>query len=124
MGQPIEPVVFVVAAVVAITLIYHLLPYRRWSEREPSLVFFSKYVASMNKPEADVEASVEKPGFTPGNAGEFYARGSMFGDFSSAWIKLKVKVDRQNQEVSVAGGFFGVLFDTGDLWQLARDVTQ
>jgi hypothetical protein len=46
----------------------------------------------------------------------------VYGDFSANSIKLTVEVDENNKKVTVHASFFGILFDTGDVWQVMSDI--
>ena len=53
-----------------------------------------------------------------------YSRGKIYGDFSAKSIKLSVTINKKAKQVYVYASFFGVLFDTGDVWQVTSDIVR
>ena len=51
-----------------------------------------------------------------------YSRGKVYGDFSAKAIKLSVEIDEEKKQVKVYASFFGVLFDTGDIWKVTSEI--
>lgn len=121
MNDIIELVIIVVIAVTGFTVLYKLLPFRTWHNKKPAFTLFPKYVATFNKPLAEIEVNLEKLKFSKtGNTS--YTRGKIYGDFSAKAIKLTVDVDEVNNQIKVSSSFFGILFDTGDIWQVTADI--
>ena len=121
MNQIIESVIIAVIAVVVFTVIYRLVPFKAWGDKKPGFSFFPKYVAPYNKPVQDIKDSLTKLGFKE-TENKIYRRGKVYGDFSAKAIKLSVIVDESANQVKVYASFFGILFDTGDLWQVTSDI--
>ena len=121
MYEIIELVVIVVVGVVAFTAIYKMLPLKRHSNPKPKFVFFPKYVASFDKPADEIFKKLQSLEFSPTKNGA-YSRGKVYGDFSAKSIKLTVEVNEKESTVKVYSSFFGVLFDTGDIWQVTTDI--
>ena len=71
-------------------------------------------------PEA-IESTLLVLGFSKSAEGKF-SRGKVYGDFSAKSIKLAVVVDTSRNLIKVYASFFGVLFDTGDIWQVTSDI--
>ena len=121
MNDIVEIGLIVVAAVSATTLVYKLLSFRSLAEKKPRFTLFPKYLVKYDQPLADIQAALEGLEFkreTPG----VYVRGKVYGDFSAKAIKLVVRVDEGAGEFTIAAAFFGILFDTGDVWQVAMDI--
>jgi len=121
MNDIIELVVIVVIAVAGFTLIYKTLPFRDWNNKKPKFTLFPKYIAKFDKPIAEIESNLEKMQFNK-ETGNKYSRGKVYGDFSAKAIKLSVDIDENNKQLKVYSSFFGVLFDTGDIWQVTSDI--
>ena len=117
----VEVLLIVVAAVASTTLIYRLLPFRAWRNRKPVFTMFPKYVGQFTRPTEEVKATLKKLRFDRQPSGA-YTRGKIYGDFSAKAMKLQVDVDEAKNEVRVAGAFFGVLFDMGDLWKITSEI--
>ena len=81
----------------------------------------SKYVAKFDKPVSEIEYSLEKIQFKKINKRTF-TRGKVYGDFSTKAMKLSAEVDDEKKQIKVYASFFGVLFDTGDIWQVTSDI--
>ncbi|MFT5444959.1 MAG: hypothetical protein ACI9DC_000119 [Gammaproteobacteria bacterium] len=116
-----ELLITVVLAVAATTLLYWLLPFREWKNRKPAFTIFPKYVGQFTRPVDEVRATLVKLKFERQASGA-YVRGKVYGDFSAKSIKVYVDIDVAKNEVHVGGAFFGVLFDSGDLWQLTSEI--
>ena len=68
-----------------------------------------------------IESTLVKLGFFKSPAGQF-SRGKVYGDFSAKAIRLSVFVDQSSNQIKVYASFFGVLFDTGDIWQVTSNI--
>lgn len=68
---------------------------------------------------------MEKRGFravTLESGKRYFERGSVFGDFSIKWTKLRIsEMEGRPNCLSIAYGG-PVLFDTGDLWKFAKEL--
>lgn len=111
----------IVLAVTIFTVIYKILPFKVHSGSKPVFVLFPKYVAKFNLSVSDVESSLINLEFKKSSNG-VYTRGKVYGDFSAKAIKLSVELNEQSKEIKVYASFFGILFDTGDIWQLTSDI--
>lgn len=113
----------VVIAVGSATIVYKLMPFRRWRDPKPSFVLFPKYVCRYERTDEDLIQALEELGFRQSHDGSTtFARGHAFGDFSARWMKLKIEVDPDAREFRVFAPAVGILFDTGDLWEIAREL--
>lgn len=112
---------FAVLAVAALSLVYHLLPYRPLPEARPRLTLLPKYrVAIAGDPEA-LQRAARAAGFSEGRPGTWH-RGSFFGDFSARLARLTIRI--VDQHFFIGSGGTVILFDTGDLWQIASDLNE
>ena len=121
MNDMLEMIITVVIAVAGFTLTYKLFPFKVWDNKKPKFTLFPKYIAKFNKPVADIETALERLQFKKINNRAF-TRGKVYGDFSAKAIKLSAEVDEKNSEIKVYASFFGILFDTGDIWQVTSDI--
>lgn len=121
MNNILELLIVAVIAVAGFTIIYRLLPFRTWTPDKPIFTLFPKYVAAFEKPVSEIESNLEKIRFKKVSNDRF-TRGKVYGDFSANLIKLTAKVDKKNNQVKVFASFFGVLFDTGDIWKVTSEI--
>ena len=111
--------------------VYRQQPYREPAAHAPRFVWFPKYRLPLAElpPRAQVEARLTALGFTPSDTGEdgdslHFTRGSPWGDFSIRRARMDVTVQGHpggSGELFVEAGWF-ILFDTGDTWQLTREI--
>lgn len=121
MNEIIELLIVVTIAVVGFTVIYKIVPFRKLASNKPKFTLFPKYIAKFEKNVSKIESSLLAQGFKKNENGS-YSRGKVYGDFSAKSIKLSVNVNEQSKEISVYASFFGILFDTGDIWQVTSDI--
>lgn len=121
MNDILELVVIVVIAVVGFTFIYKISPFKTWRNKKPKFVLFPKYVAKFDKPVTEIESALEKIQFKK-SSNRTFDRGKIYGDFSAKAIKLSVDIDEEKSQIKVHASFFGILFDTGDIWQVTSDI--
>ncbi len=108
-------------AVGLFTLAYKFAPFEEYGPKKPKFTVFPKYIAKFDQPINKIESSLSALEFKKDKNG-IYSRGKIYGDFSTKSIKLAVKVDEQDRELRVYASFFGVLMDTGDIWQVTTDI--
>ncbi|MEM7351492.1 MAG: hypothetical protein AAF657_11840 [Acidobacteriota bacterium] len=123
MSSIFNPVVVAIALVAGTTIAYKLLPFKTWTKPRPRFVLFPKYSATYRRPREAIESTLVRLGFERTNEGT-YVRGKVYGDFSAKAIRLRVEVDDEARQIKVYSPFFGIVFDTGDVWQLASDIVQ
>jgi len=121
MNDIMDTLITIVVAVIAFTALYRVLPFKAHKKEKPKLSFFPKYIAKFNKPINDIESSLSDLEFKKNENG-IYTRGKNYGDFSAKAIKLAVELDDQSKEIKVYASFFGIFFDTGDIWQVTSDI--
>ena len=121
MDDILELLIFVVIGVAGFTFIYKILPFKSWKNKKPKFTLFPKYIAQFNKPISEIEAALEKIQFKK-NDNNVYTRGKIYGDFSAKAIKLSVEINEEQKQIKLYSSFFGVLFDTGDIWQVAAEI--
>lgn len=121
MNEILGLLVIVVIAVGGFTAIYKVLPFRQFSHNKPKFTLFPKYTAKFEKPVSEIESALIAQEFKKNENGN-YTRGKVYGDFSAKSIKLSVVVNEQSRNIFVCSSFFGILFDTGDIWQVTSDI--
>ena len=121
MNDILELVITVVVGVALFTIAYKLSPFKSWKNKKPKFTLFPKYIAQFTKPISEIETSLEKIQFKKTTKNN-YTRGKVYGDFSAKAIKLSVEIDEENKQFKIYSSFFGILFDTGDIWQVAADI--
>ncbi len=116
--------VVAVLAIAVTTITYHLLPFRKPQEYTPRTTWFPKYVQDFSIPVEEVFERVKDLGFVArdGSRDEF-DRGKIYGDFSAKAMKLRIKIERDNNTIRVFAPYFGVVFGKGELWKIAYDIT-
>lgn len=121
MNNILEFMVIVVVAVAGFTALYKIMPFKKYCATKPKFALFPKYIAVFDRPIGDIEKSLESLEFKKTNTG-IYSRGKVYGDFSANAIKISVKIGAQESQIKVYASFFGILFDTGDIWQVTTDI--
>jgi len=121
MNDIIELIIILIIAVTSLTIVYRLFPFKVWVNQKPKLAFFPKYMAQFEKSVSEIELALEKIHFKKIVNGK-YSRGKIYGDFSAKAIKLSVDIDEEKKQLKVYASFFGVLFDTGDIWKVTSDI--
>ena len=121
MNDILELVILVIIGVTVFTIIYKLSPFKVWKNKKPRFTLFPKYIAQFNKPISEIETALEKIQFKK-TIKNNYTRGKVYGDFSAKAIKLSVVIDEEKKQIKIYSSFFGILFDTGDIWQVAADI--
>lgn len=121
MNHLVVLVITAAAAVLGVSLIYKILPFKAWQKRKPKFTLFPKYVASFDRPLAEIKSALGRLQFNKTGALRF-SRGKIAGDFSARHIRLAVAIDAEKKQVRIYAPVFGILFDTGDIWQLTSDI--
>lgn len=123
MQEIIEIGLLGIGAVLMITLIYRLVPYKQWQGEKPSFVLFPKYIAQYSLLEKEMVSNIQDIGFTlkPGSTNT-YTRGKLYGDFSAKFVKLHIEIDQDMKSIKVFTPFLGIVFDTGDLWMITSNI--
>jgi hypothetical protein len=117
----IELLLIGTVAVGLFTAVYKIMPFKLHGAEKPKFVMFPKYIAQFDKPLVEIESALSALEFEKNENG-IYSRGKIYGDFSVKAIKLAVEVDEQNSSIKVYAPFFGILFDTGDIWQVTANI--
>lgn len=121
MNDVLELFLMMVVVVSIFTIVYRATPFKRFKGKRPKFVMFPKYIAAFERPVSEIETALEHNGFTKVNEG-IYTRGKIYGDFSARAIRLTVEVDGENNGIKIYASIFGILFDTGDIWQACSDI--
>lgn len=121
MSEIQELVILVVVCVAGFTALYKILPFKVYGASKPKLSLFPKYIATFSKPTEQIERALQDLGFEKVKSGA-YSRGKVYGDFSAKTIKLSVQIYEKEKQIKVFASFFGILFDTGDIWQVTTDI--
>ena len=124
-------IVITVVAVVFLTVLYRLLPFREADGAKPSFALLPKYrkrIKHALSSEA-LESELSHFGFKKvkesGSVSRF-SRGSIMGDFSINLARVDVAVRPiapGEHELTVQAGWVAA-FDTGDLWQFITELAR
>ena len=132
----INLIIFVVIALLAITMLYKVLPHRRMSEKKPLISFFPKFKTKVKlpsqlleseNPEKELENALSKYGFikkSKDGSVTKYSRGHILGDFSIKLAKVNLLVTEPEScctEISIEAGWV-IAFDTGDFWKFLTEL--
>ena len=121
MDEFINLIIVVVTGVIAFTVTYKILPFKLFTDKKPSIALFPKYIVTYNTSISDIEKNLDNLQFKKVDVNTF-SRGKIYGDFSAKAIKITVKINREISQIKVYASFFGIAFDTGDIWQLTSDI--
>ncbi len=133
----ISLIIFVVVALVGITMLYKALPYRNMGTKKPFISFFPKYktkvalpssVLNTDDPEKELEKILSKFGFVKKsqNGGiTKYSRGHILGfSFKRAKVNLLVTTHESGSvDISIEAGWVAS-FDTGDFWKFLTELKE
>ena len=122
MLAPFLFIAVLVSAVALLTFIYRRQPLKPMTETKPGFVLFPKYIANYERDDAEIEQSIGQLGFRRNDLTGLYQRGTLRTGLTTKSIKLTIKMDRENKQISIYSTYFGILFDNGDIWQLAHDI--
>lgn len=121
MNDILELLIKVILVIAGFSVIYQLIPFKHHGDTKPKLAIFPKYVAFFETAIEEIEHSLAKLEFIMNEEGH-YTRGKVYGDFAAKNIKLYVEVDEHAKKIKVYSPFIGILFDTGELWQVTADI--
>jgi hypothetical protein len=122
MDNTLAIVIGAVMVVALFTTVYKKLPFKKYGGTKPKLAFFPKYIADYQKSIENVEESLAILGFKPSADPTYFYRGKVYGDLSAKRIKLSVKINEKDSQIQVQASALGILFDTGDVWQVTTDI--
>jgi len=122
MSNTLIIVLAAVLIVIASTVIYKKSPFKKHAGTKPKLTLYPKYIADYHQPLEDIEYSLAVLGFKGSADPTFYYRGKVYGDFSAKSIKLSVQINEDEKQIKVQASHLGILFDTGDIWQVTSDI--
>ncbi len=125
-----EILLTLVAALVLLTALYKLLPYRSLGDDKPVIAFLPKYKKNVihSLTDSELEAKLASFGFKKVRENESslrFTRGSILGDISIKLAKVDVglrKIADNEHEVTVQAGWIAA-FDTGDHWKFTRELS-
>ncbi len=120
---------FAVVAVVLLTVLYKLIPFREADGRKPLFVFMPKYkkLVRHSKSNDELESELSRFGFNKvkeADAVAYFSRGSVLGDFSINLAKVNValrEITPNQHELTVQAGWMAA-FDMGDHWQFITEL--
>ena len=126
-----ELLIVVVAALVILTVLYKLLPFRGLGERKPTIAFLPKYRRTIRHSLTDLELEEKLRSFgfkkvSEKDSSVKFSRGSVLGDISIKLAKVNVglrKISDSEHEVTVEAGWIAG-FDTGDHWTFTKELTE
>ena len=111
-------IIYILLALVGMTVIYRIVPYKKWTDTKPILVLLPKYQADFSCPVERIISNLEQQNFQPkGGSVDIYTRGKIWG-WSARTTKLHVCVDQEDRSIKIYSPFIAALFDTGDLWKV------
>ena len=126
----ITQIILILLALVAITVIYRLLPHRSLGKSKPSFALMPKYkqVVDTEKTNSEIEQIMSGLGFKKVKEGAplKYTRGSVLGDISIKLSKVDVhlsEISPKKREISIQAGWIAG-FDTGDHWQFLYELSK
>lgn len=98
--------------------------FKIWGGKKPRLDFFPKYTAKFETSHSEVVEKLELLGFKADEIrSNVYVRGKVYGDFVASKILLNVELDPEAKSFNLYSPGF-ILFDTGDLWLLTKNLVQ
>ncbi|MFW5432145.1 MAG: hypothetical protein ACKE5M_02965 [Methylophilaceae bacterium] len=121
MNEILDLLFIAATAVIVFTVIYRIMPFKEFRPTKPKFTLFPKYIAKFEKPVDHIESVLVSQEFKKNENGS-YSRGKVYGDFSAKAIKLSVQINKEDNQVVIYASFFGILFDTGDIWQVTSDI--
>ncbi len=108
-----------VIGLVALTIIYRIVPAKNVGPNKPGFVLFPKYKMTIDDV-ARFKMNLRAMKFKEVAPGKF-VRGHVLGDFIAKWAKLNVLLDEHTQTAQLYSPLV-ILFDTGDLWAISRSL--
>ena len=116
--------VVVVTVVALLSVIYKFTPFYKFQPRQaPGFVIFPKYEAAFDAPLEAIQNSLQSLKFKPASDDQLtYRRGKVYGEFSAKFVRLNVEIDPAKNVIRVFVPYMVILFDTGDLWRVTRDI--
>ena len=110
---------YVLLAIVGLTVIYRIVPYKKWTATKPKFVFLPKYEADFFCPVERIISNLEQQNFQPKGGGiDIYTRGKIWGWSPGRPAKLDVCINQKDRSIKIYAPFIGPLFDTGDTWKI------
>ena len=73
-------IIYILLALVGMTVIYRIVPYKKWTDTKPILVLLPKYQADFSCPVERIISNLEQQNFQPkGGSVDIYTRGKIWG---------------------------------------------
>lgn len=117
MSDIINPLLWAIGVLAALSVLYRMLPTRPLPTLRPKYAIFPKYAFAIDDMEI-FKRNMDQEGFTQSGMDQ-YSRGSYFGDFKASWAKLRIEVSNSNNQAVLKSPLIAIAFDTGDLWDIA-----
>ena len=115
-------IIYILLALVGMTVIYRIVPYKKWTDTKPTLVLLPKYQADFSCPVDHIISNLKQQNFQPkGGSVDIYTRGSIWGQRGST-AKLDVHINRDTKSIQIYASFMLILFDTGDTWKITNAI--
>ena len=115
-------IIYILLALVGMTVIYRIVPYKKWTDTKPIFVFLPKYEADFSCPVERIIINLEQQNFEPkGGSVDIYTRGKIWG-MRGRTTKLDVRINRDAKSIKIYAPFMLVLFDTGDTWKITNAI--
>ena len=115
-------IIYILLVLVGMTVIYRIVPYKKWTDTKPTLVLLPKYQADFSCPVDHIISNLEQQNFQPkGGSVDIYTRGTIWGMRGST-TKLDVHINRDTKSIQIYASFMLILFDTGDTWKITNAI--
>ena len=126
-----ETILIVVTALLAITVLYKVIPHRDLGVKKPFIAFLPKYKKNVKHSLNNSELEEKLAGFgfkkvKENDTSQVFTRGSVLGDISIKLAKVNVglrKIGDNEHEVTVQAGWLAA-FDTGDHWVFTKELSE
>lgn len=122
----IEKILYAVFAVIFLSVLYHIIPFKKWNKNnKPKFVIFPKYAFQYSANFELLENKLLMLNFEKSITKQnLWYRGKIYGDFSANKVKVHLLINRENNMVKLYAPYICILFDTGDLWKLVKELIE
>lgn len=110
--------IYIVVFITVLSLIYRIKPHQTLPDEKPQIAFLPKYAFQID-PDTAI-ANLKAAGFTKHEGTDTYVRGYFLGDFSANVARLNIVL--KDNMAHIHSPLMVILFDTGDLWKIAKDI--
>ena len=122
LGIFLVEMIYPLLALVGMTIIYRIVPYKKWTDTKPKLVLLPKYQANFSCPVDHIISNLEQQNFQPKESSvDTYTRGTIWGMRGST-MKLDVHINRDAKSIQIYTSSMLILFDTSDTWKITSAI--